>query len=80
MLPLRLGIDTNILVSAANKTAGSQRIFLLFAIIRPARLYMSRPIIEKYSSVAVILDWTDLDLFPAHGVCRMTVLEIEIRL
>ena len=51
MLPLRLVIDTNILVSAANKPAGSQRIFLLFAIIRPARLYMSRSIIEKYSEV-----------------------------
>jgi len=41
---------------------------------------ISQPIIEKYSSVAIILDWTDLDLFPAHGVCRMTILEIEIGL
>jgi uncharacterized protein len=51
MLPLRLVIDTNILVSAANKPAGSQRIFLLFAITRPARLYVSRSILEEYSEV-----------------------------
>ena len=51
MLPLRLVIDTNVLISAAIKPAGPQRTVLLLAIIRPARLYVSRPILEEYSEV-----------------------------
>jgi len=51
MLPLRLVIDTNILISAAIKPAGLQRTVLLLAITRPARLYVSRPIREEYSEV-----------------------------
>ena len=51
MLPLRLVIDTNVLISAAIKPAGLQRTVLLLAIIRPARLYVSRPILEEYSEV-----------------------------
>ena len=51
MLPLRLVIDTNVLISAAIKPAGLQRTVLLLAITRPARLYVSRPILEEYSEV-----------------------------
>jgi len=51
MLPLRLVIDTNVLVSAAIKPAGLQRTVLLLAITKPARLYVSRPIVEEYSEV-----------------------------
>jgi uncharacterized protein len=51
MLPLRLVIDTNILISAAIKPAGLQRTVLLLALTRPARLYVSRPILEEYSEV-----------------------------
>ena len=51
MLPLRLVIDTNVLISAAIKPAGPQRTVLLLAITRPARLYVSRPILEEYSEV-----------------------------
>jgi putative PIN family toxin of toxin-antitoxin system len=51
MLPLRLVIDTNILISAAVKPAGLQRTVLLLALTRPARLYVSRPILEEYSEV-----------------------------
>jgi len=51
MLPLRLVIDTNVLISAAIKPAGLQRTVLLLAITRPARLYMSGPILEEYSEV-----------------------------
>jgi uncharacterized protein len=51
MLPLRLVIDTNVLISAAIKPAGLQRTVLLLAITKPARLYVSRPIIEEYSEV-----------------------------
>jgi putative PIN family toxin of toxin-antitoxin system len=51
MLPLRLVIDTNVLISAAIKPAGLQRTVLLLAINKPARLYVSRPILEEYSEV-----------------------------
>jgi putative PIN family toxin of toxin-antitoxin system len=51
MLPLRLVIDTNVLVSAAIKPAGLQRTAFLIAISKPARLYVSDPILEEYSEV-----------------------------
>ena len=51
MLPLRLVIDTNVLVSAAIKPAGLQRTTLLLAITKPARLYISRPILAEYGEV-----------------------------
>jgi len=51
MLPLRLVIDTNVLISAAIKPAGLQRTVLLLAITKPARLYVSRPILGEYSEV-----------------------------
>ena len=51
MLPLRLVIDTNVLVSAALKPAGLQRTVLLIATTKPARLYVSPPILEEYSEV-----------------------------
>ena len=51
MLPLRLVIDTNVLVSSALKPASLQRTVLLLAITRPARLYVSRPILVEYGDV-----------------------------
>lgn len=51
MLPLRLVIDTNILVSAAIKPAGLQRTVLLLALTHPARLYVSPPILQEYREV-----------------------------
>jgi putative PIN family toxin of toxin-antitoxin system len=51
MLPLRLVIDTNVLISAAIKPAGLQRTVLLLAITKPARLYVSGPILEEYREV-----------------------------
>ena len=51
MLPLRLVIDTNVLISAALKPAGLQRTVLLLAITKPARWYVSPPILEEYSEV-----------------------------
>jgi uncharacterized protein len=51
MLPLRLVVDTNILISAALKPAGLQRTVLLLAITRPARLYVSRSILTEYENV-----------------------------
>jgi putative PIN family toxin of toxin-antitoxin system len=39
------------LISAALKPVGLQRAVLLLAITRPARLYVSRPILAEYRSV-----------------------------
>jgi putative PIN family toxin of toxin-antitoxin system len=51
MLPLRLVLDTNVLVSAALKPESLQRTVLLLAITKPARLYVSPFILEEYSDV-----------------------------
>jgi putative PIN family toxin of toxin-antitoxin system len=51
MLPLRLVLDTNIVVSAALKPLGLQRTVLLLALTKPARLYLSAPIFKEYRAV-----------------------------
>ena len=51
MIPLRLVIDTNIVVSAALKPDGLQHTVLLLAISKPARLYVSEAIIAEYREV-----------------------------
>jgi uncharacterized protein len=51
MLPLRLVIDTNVLVSAALKPEGLQRTTLVLAVTKPARFYVSHPILEEYTDV-----------------------------
>ncbi len=51
MLFLRVVIDTNVLVSAVIKPAGLQRTVLLLAVTKPARLYVSRAILEEYREV-----------------------------
>ncbi len=51
MIPLRLVIDTNIIVSAALKPDGLQRTVLLLAITKPARLYVSDAILDEYRDV-----------------------------
>lgn len=51
MIPLRLVIDTNILVSAALKPEGLPRTVLVLAMTRPARLYVSQAILAEYREV-----------------------------
>jgi uncharacterized protein len=51
MIPLRLVVDTNIVVSAALKPDGPQRTVLLLAIAKPARLYVSNAILVEYQDV-----------------------------
>jgi len=51
MLPLRLVIDTNVVISAAIRPAGLQRTVLTLALTKPARLYVSRAILEEYRDV-----------------------------
>jgi putative PIN family toxin of toxin-antitoxin system len=51
MIPLRLVLDTNIVVSAALKPDGLQRTVLLLANTRPANLYISDAIFAEYQEV-----------------------------
>ena len=51
MIPLRLVIDTNILVSAGLKPEGLQRTVLVLTMARPARLYVSQAILAEYREV-----------------------------
>jgi putative PIN family toxin of toxin-antitoxin system len=51
MLALRLVLDTNVVVSAALKPEGLQRTVILLAITRPARLYVSQPILQECAEV-----------------------------
>jgi putative PIN family toxin of toxin-antitoxin system len=51
MIPLRLVIDTNIVVSAALKPDGLQRTVLLLAIAKPARLYVTQDVLTEYREV-----------------------------
>jgi len=51
MLPLRLVLDTNIIVSAAIKPDGLQRTVLLLAMTRPARLYVSAAMLSGHKIV-----------------------------
>jgi uncharacterized protein len=51
MLNLRLVIDTNVVVSAALRPDGLQRTVLVLAVTKPARLYVSNPVLEEYAAV-----------------------------
>jgi putative PIN family toxin of toxin-antitoxin system len=51
MIPLRLVIDTNVVVSAVLKPEGLQRTVFLLATTKPARWYVSEPIMEEYAAV-----------------------------
>jgi uncharacterized protein len=51
MIPLRLVVDTNIVVSAALKPDGLQRTVLLLAITKPARLYVTEAVMAEYLEV-----------------------------
>lgn len=51
MIPLRLVIDTNILVAAALNPEGLPRTVFLLATTKPARLYVSVAILAEYGEV-----------------------------
>lgn len=51
MIPLRLVIDTNVVISAALKPEGLQRTVLLLATTKPARLYVTDAILAEYREV-----------------------------
>jgi putative PIN family toxin of toxin-antitoxin system len=51
MLPLRLVIDTNVVVSGALKPNGLERTALNFALTPPARFFVSPAILAEYTEV-----------------------------
>jgi uncharacterized protein len=51
MIPLRLVIDTNVVVSAALKPEGLQRTVILLALTKPVRWYVSDAIFSEYAVV-----------------------------
>jgi uncharacterized protein len=51
MIPVRLVIDTNVVVSAALNPEGLQRTILLLAMTKPARWYVSDVILAEYATV-----------------------------
>jgi putative PIN family toxin of toxin-antitoxin system len=51
MIPLRLVLDTNVVVSAALKPEGLQRTVVLLAITKPARWYVSDATGSEYALV-----------------------------
>lgn len=51
MLPLRLVLDTNIIVSAVLKPDGLQRTVLLISTAKPARFYVMSLIVKEYAYV-----------------------------
>jgi predicted nucleic acid-binding protein len=51
VIPLRLVVDTNVIVSAALKPEGLPRTVVLQAITKPARLYVSAAILSEYREV-----------------------------
>jgi putative PIN family toxin of toxin-antitoxin system len=51
MIPLRLVLDTNIVVSAALKPDGLQRTVLILALTKPATLYVTQAILTEYRDV-----------------------------
>jgi putative PIN family toxin of toxin-antitoxin system len=72
MLPLRLVLDTNIIVSAALKPDGLQRTVLLLAMRRPARLYVSASILLEYR---IVLSRRELKI--SKGLRRQFLQRIE---
>jgi putative PIN family toxin of toxin-antitoxin system len=51
VIPLRLVIDTNVVVSAALKPEGLQRTVVVLALAKPARWYVSDAILDEYATV-----------------------------
>lgn len=51
MIPLRLVIDTNVVVSAALRPDGLQRTVILLAMTKPAHWYVSNDILSEYAMV-----------------------------
>jgi putative PIN family toxin of toxin-antitoxin system len=72
MLPLRLVLDTNILVSGALKPDGLERAALVFSLTPPARLFVSLPILDEYRRV---LARPELKLRPGRAAQLLALID-----
>lgn len=72
MVPLRLVLDTNIVISAVLKPDGLQRTVILLALSKPTRWYVSEPILWEY-------DWvmSRPSLQIPSGTCRRMMQRIR---
>jgi predicted nucleic acid-binding protein len=73
MIPLRLVIDTNGVVSAALKPGGLQRTVVFLAMAKPARWYVPDPIESEY---AVVLVRPELKIY---RTLRQQLLQLKSR-
>ena len=71
MLPLRLVIDTNVVISAALKPEGLQRTALILAVTKPALFYVSHPILKEYADVLSRLELRRLRGVSHHCLSEM---------
>jgi uncharacterized protein len=51
MLPFRVVLDTNIVISAALRPDGLQRTVFMLALTKPAQMYVSQEILAEYRNV-----------------------------
>jgi putative PIN family toxin of toxin-antitoxin system len=77
MLPLKLVLDTNIIISAALHPDGLQRTVLLLAMTRPARWYISVPILSEYR---IVLSRPEFDIRKRLQQSFLQVIEDRSRL
>src|SRR5438874_1171788 len=93
MIPLRLVLDTNVIVSAAVKPEGLQRTVLLLAMTKPACWYVSEAIVSEYALVLArpelkirrglrqqLLQLIDLQSCPDYKAVGLTAFSSPIQL
>lgn len=51
MIPIRLVVDTNVVVSSAMKPFGLERMVVRLALTKPAKWYVSSAILAEYAAV-----------------------------
>jgi putative PIN family toxin of toxin-antitoxin system len=86
MIPLRLVLDTNVIISAALNPGGLPRTVFLLAITKPARLYVSQAILAEYREVlarpelavrkGVRRQFLQLIVNRAHVVRRLPTIQV----
>ncbi len=77
MLPLKLVVDTNVVVSGALKPQGMERTALTFALTAPARLLVSREVLAEYAEV---LSRPELHISPSGRTNLMELITTRSRL
>lgn len=77
MLPLKLVLDTNVVVSAHLNPDGLERLVLILALTPPARMFVSPDILVEYREV---LHRKHLKIKPAHAARSLRLIEARAEL